>query len=60
MVLSEKLPVRREVIGSVQSRVPVEAASRVAARVTEVRVHAGDRVSRGQILVTLDSSDLRA
>ncbi|HXZ89081.1 MAG TPA: efflux RND transporter periplasmic adaptor subunit [Candidatus Binataceae bacterium] len=59
-VLSEKLPVRREVIGSVQSRVPVEAASRVSARVTEVRVHAGDRVSRDQILVTLDASDLRA
>jgi RND family efflux transporter MFP subunit len=60
VVLSEQLPVRREVIGSVQSRVPVEAASRVAARVTEVKVHAGDRVGRGQILVTLDSSDLRA
>jgi RND family efflux transporter MFP subunit len=60
LVLSEKLPIRREVIGSVQSRVPVEAASRVAARVTEVRVHAGDRVSRGQIIVALDASDLRA
>jgi membrane fusion protein (multidrug efflux system) len=59
-VIAEKVALRREVIGSIQSRVPVEAASRVAARVTEVEVHAGDRVKRRQVLVALDASDLSA
>lgn len=59
-VLSEQVVLHREVIGSVQARVPVEAASRVAARVTEVKVRAGDRVTAGQTLVALDASDLRA
>jgi RND family efflux transporter MFP subunit len=60
VVLSEKLPIRREVIGTIQSRAPVEAASRVAARVSEVRVRAGDRVKRGQVMVVLDASELKA
>ena len=55
VVLSEKLPVRRELIGSIQSRVPIEAASRVAARVIEITVRAGDRVKRDQVIVTLDA-----
>ena len=60
VVLSEKVPVRRELIGSIQSRVPVEAASRVAARVIAITVRAGDRVKRDQVIVTLDAHDLRA
>jgi RND family efflux transporter MFP subunit len=60
VVLSEKLPVRRELIGSIQSRVPIEAASRVAARITGIKVRAGDRVKRGQVIVTLDASELNA
>ena len=47
--------VRYEVIGSIQSRVPVMAASRVVAGVVEVAVRAGDRVRLGQVLVTLDA-----
>lgn len=58
--LRETEPIRHEVIGSVQSRFPVAAASRVAARVVAVEVHAGERVRAGQTLVTLDSADLRA
>lgn len=58
--LRETVPIRHEVIGSVQSRFPVAAASRVAARVVAVEVHAGERVRAGQTLVTLDSADLRA
>ncbi len=58
--LRETVPIRHEVIGSVQSRFPVAAASRVAARVVTVEVHAGERVRAGQTLVTLDSADLRA
>ncbi|MFZ0888329.1 MAG: biotin/lipoyl-binding protein, partial [Candidatus Binataceae bacterium] len=60
VVLSEKIPVRREVIGSIQSRLPVEAASRIAARVTEVGVRAGDRVNRGQAIVALNAAELKA
>lgn len=60
VVLSETLPIRREVIGSIQSRVPIEAASRIAARITEIEVRAGDRVKRGQVLVKLDAAELRA
>ena len=60
VVLSESLPVHREVIGSIQSRAPVEAASRYAARVVKVEVHAGDRVRRGQLIVELDAAELRA
>lgn len=60
VVLFEQLPLRRVVVGSVQSRIPIRAASRVAARITKVDVHAGDRVHRNQLLVNLDASDLRA
>jgi len=60
VVLSEQLPVRREVIGSIQSRVPIVAASRVAARIIEVKVRAGDRVKLGQVVIILEASDLRA
>jgi RND family efflux transporter MFP subunit len=59
-VTRERITLRHEVVGSVQSRMPVEAASRVAARVTEVKVRAGDRVGRGQVLVALDAAELRA
>jgi RND family efflux transporter MFP subunit len=58
-VLSERIAVEREVIGSIQSRIPVVAASRVAARVMRVDVRSGDRVKPGQVLVELDESDLR-
>lgn len=60
VVMSERVPLRHELVGSIQSRVPIEAASRVAARVTTVAVRAGEHVRRGQVLVALDASDLRA
>lgn len=53
-------PIRHEVIGTVQSRFPVDAASRIAARVITVNVHAGERVRAGQTLVMLEAADLRA
>lgn len=58
VVASLVAPISYEVAGSVQSLVSIEAASRVSARVRAVRVRAGDRVSRGEILVELDSGDL--
>ena len=50
----------RDAIGTVQSRVEVDAASRVSATVREVTVHAGERVKAGQVLARLDDSDLAA
>lgn len=58
-VIVQTVTSMREVIGSVQSRHEVNAASRVMATVREVRVHAGDRVRKGEVLVVLDSGDLR-
>ncbi len=50
----------RDAIGTVQSRIEVDAASRVSATVKEVTMHAGDPVKVGQVLVRLDDSDLEA
>jgi multidrug efflux pump subunit AcrA (membrane-fusion protein) len=46
--------------GVVRSRVTALIASRVMAPIVEVRVRAGDRVRRGDVLVTLDARDLHA
>ena len=46
--------------GVVRARVTALVASRVMAPIVDVRVHAGDRVRRGDVLVTLDARDLRA
>jgi RND family efflux transporter MFP subunit len=59
-VTSTLLPITRAMVGTIQSRLPIDAASRVAATVKEVRVRAGDHVKRGQVLVVLDSADLQA
>jgi membrane fusion protein (multidrug efflux system) len=58
-VVVQTVPRMREVVGSVQSRHEVDAASRVMATVREVRVRAGDRIRKGETLVVLDSGDLR-
>jgi multidrug efflux pump subunit AcrA (membrane-fusion protein) len=46
--------------GVVRSRVTALIASRVMAPIVDVRVRAGDRVRRGDVLVTLDARDLHA
>jgi membrane fusion protein, multidrug efflux system len=46
--------------GVVGARVTALIASRVMAPIVDVRVRAGDRVRRGDVLVTLDARDLRA
>jgi multidrug efflux pump subunit AcrA (membrane-fusion protein) len=46
--------------GIVRARVTALIESRVMAPIVDVRVGAGDRVRRGQVLVTLDARDLRA
>jgi multidrug efflux pump subunit AcrA (membrane-fusion protein) len=46
--------------GVVRARVTAVIASRVMAPIVDVRVRVGDRVRRGDVLVTLDARDLRA
>lgn len=51
---------RFEVGGTVVAREHATLVSRLMAPVARVHVSAGDRVRRGQVLVTLDSADLTA
>jgi multidrug efflux pump subunit AcrA (membrane-fusion protein) len=46
--------------GIIRARVTALVASRVMAPIIDVHVRAGDRVQRGDVLVTLDGRDLRA
>jgi RND family efflux transporter MFP subunit len=59
-VKAEVVPITREFVGTIQSRSLVDAGSRVTATVGEVRVRAGSRVKPGEVMVVLDSADLRA
>lgn len=54
------LPSSVEAAGTVYPRVTALVASRVMAPIVDVRVAAGDRVHRGDVLVTLDARDLLA
>jgi len=49
-----------EVGGVFRSRVTAVVASRILAPVVAVRVRAGDRVRRGDVLIELDAAELRA
>ena len=51
-------PVVSEAVGTVRARTTATLASKVMGYVREVRVHAGDRVASGQLLLSLDSRDL--
>ncbi len=46
--------------GTVTSRTHVDVAARIVARIVEVAVRSGDRVTNGALLVRLDDADLRA
>lgn len=59
-VKRERIAIRRELVGTVEPRVPVDAASRVSATITAVTVHASDPVRAGQVLVYLDAAELKA
>jgi RND family efflux transporter MFP subunit len=59
-VQAQVVPITREFVGTIQSRSLVDAGSRVTATVREVRVRAGSLVKPGDVLVVLDSADLRA
>jgi RND family efflux transporter MFP subunit len=48
----------RILVGTVRARVETDQGFRIAGKVAERRVQAGDRVKKGQVLATLDPSDL--
>jgi HlyD family secretion protein len=48
------------VLGSVEAPLDVQIAPKITGRIASLNVHEGDRVRRGQVLVTIDSSDVEA
>jgi HlyD family secretion protein len=58
-VTAETLPATREAVGAVQAERIATITSRVMASILQMRVTAGQRVTRGETLVTLDDRDLR-
>ena len=59
-VRAAEVKVFAEGIGTVRSRRQTQVASRVLAEVKEIRRHPGDPVEAGEVLVILDSLDLKA
>ncbi|HTS48522.1 MAG TPA: efflux RND transporter periplasmic adaptor subunit [Bryobacteraceae bacterium] len=57
-VASVELPSVYEAVGTVRARTSAVMASQIMGSVREVKVHTGDSVSPGQLLVTIDSRDL--
>src|SRR5688500_9658084 len=55
-----RLPITETAVGSIKAIYETSVASRLAARVVEVNLKAGQRVKIGDVLVRLDDSDLRA
>ena len=52
------LPSVYEAVGTVRARTSAAISSRIVGAVSEVRVHTGDTVTAGQLLVSIDSRDL--
>jgi RND family efflux transporter MFP subunit len=55
-----RVPTTETAVGSIKATYETTVASRLAARVVEVNLKAGQRVKAGEVLVRLDDSDLRA
>lgn len=58
-VQAETIPTRVEVVGTTTSEERINLSARIPAYVSEVFASAGDRVEKGQVLVTLDDRDIR-
>ncbi len=58
-VQMESLPSRIEVVGNTTSEEKINLSARIPAYVSEVFASAGDRVKKGQVLVTLDDREIR-
>jgi len=59
-VMREEIQVTEPVPASVGARQATTISSRTLARITDIRVRAGDTVSKGQLLLELERSDLEA
>ncbi len=59
-VLAEDSSVVMAWPGTVSSRTEAQVSPKIASRIEEILVRAGDRVTRGQVLVRLDERTLRA
>lgn len=59
-VVARTLPLEETAVGAIQPVHRVEIASRLLARVLEVNVIAGQRVAKGEVLVRLEDTDLKA
>jgi len=55
-----EVPETYRTAGTVSSRTHVDVAARIVARIVEIPVRSGDRVTNGALLVRLDDADLRA
>jgi len=58
-IQAETLPSRVEVVGNTASEEKINLSARMPAYVSEVFASAGDRVKKGQVLVTLDDREIR-
>jgi len=54
------IPVTAEAVGTVRAEYVATVTSRVVATIVQIRVSAGQRVAKGEVLVELDDRDLRA
>jgi RND family efflux transporter MFP subunit len=52
------VPVVYKAVGTVRSRTEIELSPRIVARIQEIKVRSGDRVAKGDVLVTLDDAEL--
>ena len=49
-----------EVVGTLKAERRTDVSSKIMAAIADIRVKAGDKVQKGQVVVTLDDRDLRA
>ncbi|MEQ8764819.1 MAG: efflux RND transporter periplasmic adaptor subunit [Planctomycetota bacterium] len=54
------IPVWYEAVGTVRSRVAAQISPQVTGRILTITVEAGDRVSEGETIATLENDELRA
>ena len=59
VVKAETTPSKVEVVGTTASEEKINLSARIPAYVSEIFASAGDRVKKGQTLVTLDDRDIR-
>ncbi|MCA8922577.1 MAG: efflux RND transporter periplasmic adaptor subunit [Planctomycetes bacterium] len=59
-VTATRVPVVREVTGSIAAQHEIHVASQLLGRVTAVHASAGQRVTQGQVLVELEEAELRS